>query len=65
MLAAVESDFMPLTSLLLDPPVEALTCEEKSTLLAWLRAGAPLPPHGDVSCDDAVPELLACEEESH
>jgi uncharacterized membrane protein len=62
MLAAVESDFMPLASLLLDPPVEALTCEEKSTLLAWLRAGAPLPPDGDTSCDDVVPELLGCEE---
>ncbi len=62
MLMAVQSDFMPLTSLLLEPPVEPLTCEEKSTLLAWLRAGAPRPASGDTSCDGAVPALLTCEE---
>jgi uncharacterized membrane protein len=62
MLAAVETDLMPFTSLLLEPPVEPLTCEEKATLLAWLRAGAPLPPSGDESCTDAPPALLACDE---
>ncbi len=33
---AVETEFMPLTALQLDPPVEKLTAAEKDTLLAWL-----------------------------
>src|SRR5688572_30005771 len=62
MLTAVESDFMPLTTLLLEPPVEPLSCEEKATLLAWLRAGAPLPPSGDEDCGGVESELVACDE---
>jgi uncharacterized membrane protein len=62
MLAAVESDFMPPISLLVDPAVEPLTCEERATLLAWLRAEAPPPPSGDEACTDAPPALLACDE---
>lgn len=60
MLAAVESNFMPFTQLRLDPPVEALSCEERTTLLAWLRAGAQPPPDGDTSCSGSSPALLAC-----
>ncbi len=45
---AVEIDFMPYTALDLDPPVQPLTAEEKSTLLAYLGAGAP--PTGGTDC---------------
>jgi uncharacterized membrane protein len=61
MFAAVESGFMPYTSLVLDPPVEALTCEERATLLAWLRAPSPPPAGGEAACADSVPRLLECE----
>src|SRR5262245_5791964 len=40
----IDSGFMPLTSLRLDPPVEALSCEEKSTILYWIDQGAAPPP---------------------
>ena len=49
MLPAVESDFMPLRGLGLDPPVEALSDQEKTTLVDWLEAGAP--PVFDPDCD--------------
>ena len=62
MLAAVESDYMPYTALLLAPPVEPLTCAEKTTLLTWLRSGAEPPANGDTTCDGVVPRLLACKE---
>jgi hypothetical protein len=38
---AVNTDFMPLTALQLDPPVEKLTAAEKDTLLAWLVCAEP------------------------
>ncbi len=41
MLPAIETDFMPLTQLELDPPVEPLTPEEKAPMLDWLRDEAP------------------------
>jgi hypothetical protein len=44
MLPAIESDFMPFTQLELDPPVEPLTPDEKSTMLDWLESGAPSVP---------------------
>jgi uncharacterized membrane protein len=63
MLTAVESGLMPFVSLRLEPPVEPLTCEEKATLLAWLRAGAPPAPSGENACENAETELLACDAE--
>src|SRR5688572_10943538 len=47
---AVESGFMPLQGLDLDPPIEPLTCEERSTLLGWL--GQCAPPEGGTDCED-------------
>jgi len=41
MLPAIETDFMPLTQLDLEPPVESLTPDEKELMLDWLRSGAP------------------------
>ena len=63
MLRAVESGFMPYTALSLDPPVEPLTCEEKTTLLAWLRDGAPPPEGGEEACAERTPQLLECAED--
>jgi hypothetical protein len=56
---AVESGFMPLRGLDLDPPVEELTCEQRSTLLGWLRQCAP--PEGGTDCSARDAELLTCE----
>ena len=60
MLSAVESNFMPDTGLKLDPPVEPLTCEERTTLLEWLQNGAGPPTNGDTACRGHTPSLLAC-----
>jgi len=49
MLPAIESDYMPLTELELDPPVEPLSSVEKRTLLDWLEAGAK-PAREPSSC---------------
>ena len=38
---AVSSGYMPAQFVALDPPVEALTAEERATLLGWCEAGAP------------------------
>ena len=38
---AVSSGYMPAQFVSLDPPVEALTAEERATLLGWCDAGAP------------------------
>jgi hypothetical protein len=54
----VESGFMPLR-LRLDPPVEPLTCEEKTTLLGWL--GQCAAPEGGTDCEGRDETLLACE----
>lgn len=56
----VSQDFMPPTWLEVDPPVEALPCSEKHTLLEWVNQGAPPPPEGDEECLTSVPVLLAC-----
>ena len=55
----VESGFMPLRGLRLDPPVEPLTCEQKSTLLGWL--GQCAQPEGGTDCSARDAELLTCE----
>jgi hypothetical protein len=55
---AVAIDFMPATFIELDPPVEPLTCEEKTTLLGWLEQGAQ--PLGGTDCSDVDAELLGC-----
>lgn len=49
MLPAIESGFMPLTQLPLEPPVEPLGPQEKTLLLDWLADGAPAA--FDASCD--------------
>jgi len=59
----IESGFMPLTSLSLDPPVEGLTCEEKATIVEWIDGGALPPPEDDPECEAARPSLRACETE--
>lgn len=65
MLHAVESGFMPYMGFSLDPPVEPLTCEEKTTLLAWLRHGSPPPPaEGEEACAEHTPKLLECADEA-
>ena len=46
MLNVVTIDFMPYTSLVLDPPVQSLTADEKSALLDWLAC--PTPEEGAV-----------------
>jgi hypothetical protein len=51
MQTAVSSGFMPLRPAALMPPVEALTCKEKSTLLGWLDQGAKLV--GPTTCSEA------------
>ena len=60
--AVIESGFMPLTSLRLDPPVESLSCEEKATILAWVERGAPPPPDADPRCETSSTKLLSCDD---
>jgi hypothetical protein len=60
--AAVASGEMPYVALALEPPVEPLSCEERTTLLSWLDAGAPPPADGDFECATRAPALLACDE---
>ena len=62
MRAAVESGEMPYTALALEPPVEPLSCEERTTLLTWLDAGAAPPADGDPACSARAPALLACDD---
>jgi hypothetical protein len=57
----VETDFMPLRAIRLEPPVMALTCEQKSTLLGWLEQCAT--PEGGSVCGGMSEELLVCEGE--
>jgi hypothetical protein len=56
----VESDFMPLRGLNLDPPVELLTCEEKSTLMGWFEQCTQ--PEGGTDCEGTSETLVACDE---
>jgi uncharacterized membrane protein len=60
----IDSGFMPLTSLRLDPPVEPLSCEEKATILEWIERGAQPPPEADPDCETTRPTLSACAPES-
>ena len=60
MRTAVESGVMPDQTQDLEPPVSALSCEEKATLLAWLRAGAPPEADGENECEGRTPTLLGC-----
>jgi len=61
MLTAVESGIMPDQSQDLAPPVSPLTCEEKATLLAWLRADAPPAADGTSECGSVPPDLWSCD----
>jgi hypothetical protein len=56
----VESDFMPARGIDLEPPVEFLTCEEKSTLMGWLEQCAQ--PLGGTECAESQESLSACDE---
>jgi len=55
----VETDFMPPRGIRLEPPVMPLTCEEKSTLLGWLRQCAE--DEGGTDCANRNEELLSCD----
>jgi len=57
MRSAVASDFMPL-QIPIDPPVQPLTCEQKTTLLTWLDEGAEAV--GGVDCSASDKTLLPC-----
>lgn len=57
---AVSRDFMPPLWLEVDPPVEALSCGEKETLLAWIEQDAPAPPEDDPTCFETTPVELPC-----
>ena len=61
MLSAVQANRMPDTELTLEPPVETLTCAERTTLLGWLADGAQAPADGDTTCAHAQPKLLNCD----
>ena len=39
--AVIEDDYMPPVGVSAEPPIEALTAEERTTLLGWVDAGAP------------------------
>jgi hypothetical protein len=56
----VEIDFMPLRGGGLDPPVERLTCDEKSTLMGWLEQCAK--PLGGTDCSGTNESLALCDE---
>jgi uncharacterized membrane protein len=61
MLSAVQANRMPDTELALEPPVETLSCAERSTLIGWLADGAEPPGDGDTTCAHAQPKLLNCD----
>lgn len=61
MLSAVRANRMPDTELTLEPPVEPLTCAERTTLIGWLADGAAPPAGGDPTCAHAQPKLLNCD----
>ena len=58
---AIEREFMPPLWLELDPPVQALSCSEEATVLAWIAQGAPPPPEDDATCFQASPIEVPCE----
>ncbi|HEX6274157.1 MAG TPA: hypothetical protein VFZ53_14010 [Polyangiaceae bacterium] len=55
----VEADIMPPLRTRLDPPVEPLSCEQKATLLGWLRQCATA--EGGMDCEGRSDELLTCD----
>ena len=57
----IDTGYMPLVSLKLDPPVQALSCEEKATILHWIDEGAEPPPDDDPDCDVAKPRVRSCD----
>jgi hypothetical protein len=57
----IDSGFMPLTSLRLDPPVQVLTCDEKATILHWIDQGTEPPLDDDPDCEAAKPRERSCE----
>ena len=61
MRTAVESGAMPDQSQNLEPAVSPLSCEEKATLLEWLRSGAPAGSDGTSECGSVTPKLLSCD----
>ena len=61
MLGAVQENRMPDLELMLEPPVQPLTCEERTTLIGWLADGAEPPAGGDTTCANAQPKLLSCD----
>jgi uncharacterized membrane protein len=62
MLDAVRNGRMPDLELSLDPPVEPLSCEERTTLIEWLADGAEPPASGDTTCAHVQPKLLNCDD---
>jgi hypothetical protein len=54
----VASDYMPATFTDIEPPIEPLTCEQKTTLLGWLEQGAK--DVGGLNCTDADKTLAEC-----
>ena len=58
MRSMVSAGFMPPVTAELSPPVEPLTCSEKTTLLSWLDAGAPAPSE---ACSGVEPVQLPCD----
>jgi uncharacterized membrane protein len=60
---AIEQGEMPYRALDLDPPVQALTCEERTTLLSWLKPDAREFPSGATACPDVTPHLLPCDDD--
>jgi hypothetical protein len=56
----VASDFMPARGTGIEPPVEFLTCEEKSTLMGWLEQCAQ--PLGGTECAETSESLTDCDE---
>ena len=54
----VASGYMPATFTDIEPPVEPLTCEQKTTLLGWLEQGAQ--DVGGLNCTDADKTLVEC-----
>jgi hypothetical protein len=58
MRTVVAADFMPL-ELDIQPPVQPLSCEQKTTLLTWLDEGAQ--PVGGLECNAADKSLLPCD----
>jgi len=57
---AVADDFMP-AQLDLDPPVQSLSCAQKTTLLRWIDEGAESV--GGLDCTPAEKTLVACDPE--